>query len=577
VREVSVTGPAAADTSVAVLHADGSITPGPVLDSPGAEPAGGCLPPDTFGRLAATYRAIQASQADVTEVMRLTVHNARSLLGADYSSVWRSPGGAARRGTVEASVGHNVESWAAELAPEETGIGQLCIDRGQPVLAVDYPAYTRRSAWPVSLYLARSEAAATVLSLPLREGGGAVSVLYVARRDHRAFDAVDIALASALAGQAALALQNGRLRRELDEQHALLEHSVQVARRLSRATAANGVAGLCRALAREIGRGVEFTPLPDDEHTAGAMVFAVVAGRDHYGDLCVYGRPLNATDGVSVDRATGLVAREIMRQRTSSQAHVRTGAQLLGSLLDGAPPDQAHIAERARRIGFDLARPVTVVALAHEGADLADVHATVTGSAGLRPRDVLVGEALECLLVVVAVPRGWAPDEMLRALLDRTDVARVGVSATGRELVAASDEAMACLSLALGSPRRRVVLADDLGPLWFLLGAPDAVVQLQRHVSSTLAPTHAAQERTGAPLLETLDAYVSHGRRLAATSDALGVHQSTVKYRLARVREHLARPLDGDLAFDLWLALRAREVLTYLGHQSFVGAGDAAD
>jgi hypothetical protein len=65
----------------------------------------------------------------------------------------------------------------------------------------------------------------------------------------------------------------------------------------------------------------------------------------------VYGRPLNATDEVSVDRATGLVAREIMRQRTSSQAHVRTGAQLLGSLLDGAPPDQAHIAERARPRG----------------------------------------------------------------------------------------------------------------------------------------------------------------------------------------------------------------------------------
>lgn len=564
---------------------------------------GPVLPSGTLDRLLATYRAIQASQSDVDEVMRLTVQNVRSLLVADYSCIWRAgqrAGG--RRGRVAASEGHLVEPWAAEVAPEETGVGQRCVELGRPVVVNDYGRYAELAVYPVSSYLAGSEGITTVLCLPLRDGGGAVSVLYIGRRRPSPFTAADIALASALAGQAVLALRNGRLRRDLDDQHMLLEHSVRIGERLSLAADSAGVEGVCRVLAREIGRRVEFAPAsgpgpdsgagpdssadpgsrdgpdsgddagPRADPAAGAKVVAVVAGREHHGDLHIYGRPLTPRDAISVDQATGLIARDIARTRARSLARVRTGAELFRSLLDGVPRDQPHISERARRIGFDLRRPVTVVAIAHSGIDLAELRVLAADTGGVSAESVLGAETAGGAVLAVAMPDGWTPGAMVHGLVAREGVSAAGVSTARRDLVAASDEASACLALGREAPGRSAVFADDLGPLWFLLGAADAVTQAQRLVRSRLGTLHSAQERTGTPLLESLDAYLGSGRRLAAAAEQLGVHQNTLKYRLSRVREHLGIRLDGGTAFELWMALRARDVLVHLGHPCFAPA-----
>lgn len=546
-----------------VLDVDGTVG---APAGPGT--GGGRLPAGALDRVFSTYRAIQASESDVGEVLRLTVHNARALLRADLSCVWRpSRRPAVRPGAVAASVGEHVESWAAELTPDETGIGRVCVDLGRPVLAADYQAYADRAPLPVTPYLAWTEGAATVLCLPLREDDdGAAGVLYVARRRRKVFDAVDVELAAALAGQAALALRNGRLRRELEDQHALVEHSARVGALLARAADDDGVDGVRRALEREIGRRVDYAAASEDEPPGGVVAAAVVAGRERYGALHVYGRPLNPADAVSVELATSLLAREIARERAVSQARVRTGAQLLGSLLDGAVGGEAHIADRARRIGFDLRRPVVLVAVAHEGAEIAELHASATGG-GLDGADVLAAEGPDCALLAVAAPVGWSSGDLVAALVERPDVRCVGVSARRPELAAASDEAVACLSLARCAPARRAVFADDLGPLAFLLGGTDVVARMQRHVSATLGAVQAAEQRGGAPLLASLDAYLSCGRRLAVAATRLGSSESTLKYRLTRIRG-LVGAIDGRAAFDLWLALRARELLAHLGHTS---------
>ncbi|MER5671884.1 helix-turn-helix domain-containing protein [Pseudonocardia alni] len=543
-----------------LVHPDGSTE----VWAPGPRPQRGTdgMPVGALDRLLSTYRAIQASQSDVDEVMRLTVRNARSLLDADFCCIWRS---AAPRGRVAAAEGHLVETWAAEVAPEETGVGLCSVDLGSPVLVTDYRAYVDRSAHPVTRYLSGSEGVRTVLCLPLRDGAGGVGVLYVGHRRPRSFGATDVALASALAGQAALALQNGRLRRELDDQHALLAHSVRIAERLSRAADSSGVDGVCRTLAREIGRRVEFVAEPDEEAVAGARTFAVVAGRAQHGALCVYGRPLSAADAVSVDQATGLIAREIVRRQTARQARVRSGTQLLRSLLDGVGRDRPHIAERARHIGFDLRRPVTVVAVAHRGGELAELQLLAAGSSGLSGADVLGAEAADHSVLAVATPDGWTPDGLTGDLLAHPDVGYLGVSVARGDLLAAGDEAVACLDLARQVRGPRVVDAAGFGPLWFLIGAVDAVATMQDHLARSLGPVIAAQSRSGSPLLESLDAYLACGRRLAVAAGRIGVHPSTMKYRLARIRTLLGRPLDGYHAFDLWLALRAREVLVSLG------------
>lgn len=74
------------------------------------------------------------------------------------------------------------------------------------------------------------------------------------------------------------------------------------------------------------------------------------------------------------------------------------------------------------------------------------------------------------------------------------------------------------------------VLADELLPERALIGDTLAKRQLVDHVFTPL-------QEAGAPFLETLVAYLDHGRSLEATARALFVHPNTVRYRLKRIAE----------------------------------------
>ena len=561
------------ESPVALLHPDGTTSPRSTASVSGrVRPAAGQVPPGAIDRLFTTYRAIQASQTDLAEVMRLTVRNAVELLDADYACVWR-PSNRPGRGRVVAVVGELVEPRPAQVSPDETGIGRCAIALRQPVLAIDYRAYADRAPPPVTSYLARSEGLASVLCVPLHEADENAGLLYIGRRRQLGFDAGDISIASALAGQASLALRNGRLRRTLEEQHALLKHSAAVTERLSLAADRDGVDGVLRALAREIGRRVELDPAEPDEESgeaaAATMIFNVVAGSARYGRLHVFGRPLSPYDAISVERAIGMIAREITRRRTARQALLRSGSQLLGALLDGVNPNQPNIAQRAQAIGFDLDRPVTVVAIAHRLPDIADLHEAAVEAGGLGPHQLIAADAGEHAFLALATPSGWTAQPLMGRLLALPEVVAAGVGSPRRDVVAAADEATACLSLAVGSPARDTVFAGDLGPLWFLLGAVDPVDAMRRHVTATLGNLHGVQASSGVPLLETLRVYLDCGRRPSAAAQTLGVHRNTLKYRLGRLRDLLGQPLVGDFAFDLWLAVRALDLLVHLGHPPF--------
>jgi len=73
-----------------------------------------------------------------------------------------------------------------------------------------------------------------------------------------------------------------------------------------------------------------------------------------------------------------------------------------------------------------------------------------------------------------------------------------------------------------------------------------------------LAPLAALPERSRAVLRETLLAWLSNQGRLKAVAAALHVHEQTVRYRVAQLREALGPQLDDpDARFELELALRA--------------------
>jgi DNA-binding PucR family transcriptional regulator len=93
------------------------------------------------------------------------------------------------------------------------------------------------------------------------------------------------------------------------------------------------------------------------------------------------------------------------------------------------------------------------------------------------------------------------------------------------------------------------VHADDLLPERALAGDEAARQALIDHVHRPLA-------EAGAPILETLEAYLAQGSSIEATARTLFVHPNTVRYRLKRVADATGlSPANARDSYVLRLAL----------------------
>ena len=88
-------------------------------------------------------------------------------------------------------------------------------------------------------------------------------------------------------------------------------------------------------------------------------------------------------------------------------------------------------------------------------------------------------------------------------------------------------------------------------------------------VAEWLGPLLAHDEGRRPTLLPTLAAYLDAGAAQQATADALGIHVSTLKYRLGRIEAVTGRDLSRpDIRFQLQVALTAHRTLSVLETQA---------
>jgi hypothetical protein len=109
---------------------------------------------------------------------------------------------------------------------------------------------------------------------------------------------------------------------------------------------------------------------------------------------------------------------------------------------------------------------------------------------------------------------------------------------------------------------RPVVRFEDLG-LFSLLAEAGDPAPMAALTAEWLGPLlHDGQQQK---LLPTLAAYLDSGAAQQATADALGIHVSTLKYRLGRIEAVTGRDLSApDVRFQLQVALAAHRTLAVL-------------
>jgi PucR C-terminal helix-turn-helix domain/GGDEF-like domain len=227
----------------------------------------------------------------------------------------------------------------------------------------------------------------------------------------------------------------------------------------------------------------------------------------------------------------------------------RLQALLVDALLRGDSSDV--LASRAAALGWSDAPPVAVAVGRSPGGEAAAVLHAVHRLARRLGIEVFGGVHGDRLVVVL----GGAADPLSAAekLAGAFGDGPIVVGPAVPSLDEASTSARAALAgfraAAAWPAAPRPVAAEALLPERALAGDAEARRVLRQDIYGSVL-------RAGGELLETLDAFLTHGGALEATARALFVHPNTVRYRMRRVAEITGyAPLNPRDAFALRVAL----------------------
>ena len=117
------------------------------------------------------------------------------------------------------------------------------------------------------------------------------------------------------------------------------------------------------------------------------------------------------------------------------------------------------------------------------------------------------------------------------------------------------------IDLARRFKRRGVLTAQDFGPFPVLLSAADTE-EVQGFVDGAIGAVARHDRKHGTAYVETLSRYLDQGCRTQACADAMGLHVTTLRYRLSRIQALFGiDPETADNRFAVELAIRLHGVI----------------
>ena len=287
------------------------------------------------------------------------------------------------------------------------------------------------------------------------------------------------------------------------------------------------------------------------------------------------------TDVMALEHGATVLAVELARLRGMADTELRVRRELVQDLLTGTDDESAY--RRAEALGYDLGQPHQVAVLEVAESSPAQEEVLHASRRVLRHqhRPCLLGSVAGTVVIVApaispAAPGGQAHGdgadwEGLRAGIV-TELGgsrcRLGVGDAyprPSELTRSLREARLALRMqkASASAERTSVFADL--DVLRMLAAVDDLTDVEAFVRKWLGTLAAYDERKHTELVKTLIQYLQHGGGYEATSRALSVHRSTLKYRLQRIRELTGFDLGNpETHFNLQLARRAYVTLSAL-------------
>lgn len=570
--------------------------------------------------LASLYATAKSLTAlgELDEVLRSIVHHAHDLIGTDFT--YLSLVGADGRLTARASEGTISAAFLTAGIPAGMGLGGKVLASRSPHWVRNYATATVIDHDPNFDRLAATEALVALLGVPLVIRGEAVGALFAADRAERSFHPDEIALLSAFADHAAVALDNARLYeasrtalrdlrtayRKIEEQVAVMERAQAIHEALSGVVLAGGTPDdVVQRLADQLGGSVTLLdrtgaavvrrdsasdrrrPPPeidladavDDARHSGRRttsvdatgvahsVASIQAGDSYLGALA-WSREAVARRGASDDmdlrtleRATHILGMLILKERAVVESSERLSGELLTELMVSSPGISPTQRARARARGIDV-DTLNLVLVADSPAvpptELSrHLHDIARGRAGL------AGEHLGRATMILPGADDDRTVEEVHHRLRRTlggPVVVVGERAVNHDWSRAFALTSRCAAVV------RAIGHTDLGAttgryaLYAMIFDTERVRELDRFIADSVGPLLDHDRRRGTDLVDTLTAFYAHNANVAATARALHVHVNTLLKRLDRVTSVLGQDWRHENDLELRLGLRLHQL-----------------
>ena len=314
--------------------------------------------------------------------------------------------------------------------------------------------------------------------------------------------------------------------------------------------------------------------------TRRKIVTPVVERGEHFGWLVIdeHPSPLSPTDEYTAARSARRIGAQFLVQRRIARVAWNAKSSLTRQLVRGTGALD-DLADGGEYLGVNIhARRVLVYILAshHDLADSERVLAewmerdlgvevlSTRGSEGI----LLLVEARENVGALATVAN--VKDALARAAnsLFRSQEFIAGVSSVCEPTALArayreSREAVLCIDRFTDRTIHRIFAVDDLGPARLFL-AHGEISAVRHFVDDMLGPLLRGAPGT-ADLLHTLQCWFDTARNVRGSAQRLGVHENTVRLRLARVHALTGLDVAGN-ASDQLSAQTALLVLRLQGH-----------
>ncbi|MBX3619471.1 MAG: helix-turn-helix domain-containing protein [Rhizobacter sp.] len=562
-----------------------------------------------------------SSRLHLTSLLRAIVARARNLLGSDLAwlSTHDHETGEFHVMVAEGALSRSVSDMVAR---RDRGVASVVMSTRLPFTTPDYLHDRRFSHDGVLDDTFRDEGITALVGVPLIWDGEVTGLLFVADRYHRVHTAQSISILCTLATHAAVALRNARdferasaalahadaaraeLERHLRGIQAAADAHEQMTSLLSRGAS---LATLCQSVAQLLGGGLlvldEAAQVlargadpayageaaraysPHGEHSAAVAaalrqsrqtgrsvpayetadgercrVMPVIGGEDILGSIALFHRgELEEVAVRTFERSSSVIGIVLLSQERLQASKSRGVAALLRALVSPRQDEPAVMADRAARLGVDLAQPLALL--------LVELDQPSAGYAARRFRELPLqdGALVDDIDGVLVMLCGASRAPELRSAVAQW--ARGELAATHRGVLSRPVAAVAEIQAVYATLRRALGVLGRMGVQGHVIGQNELALystlfethdrtSLETFLDATIGALSTHDRKRNTELAATLLCYFDHNQNAKTTAQRLGIHVNTVRQRLATIEDLIGHWGSATRALELHIALR---------------------